>query len=625
MTKTKIISFFFIFITLSSLSFGSTEQTPRNRNILILFSLVPTTPAYRVILDGIRSQLTSEFGYSCNVQIEYLETDRYPKGNYPKERFDLYNKKYKNIDLDLLICVGIDIVGTIKSYADRYLLDLPTISLDYDFSAYGFSTEISLNNQTAVIPLKVEAEKTINTALEIFPETKSIFIFCGVSNGDRLFHVVSEEAVKKIDSHKKVIFITDTSMMDALGIAHRLPENSIVIASSFTTDSKQVPYSNPESVRLISSAANAPVFSYTDTGFGEGSIGGYMIDFTKVGLLTGEIAVKLLNGVDPNSIKVTEKDYYEYLFDWRELERWHIAGSDLIPEESIILFKDFNPIHQYKWFIIGGLLFLILQTMLILNLIRLNRKQKLLTLQIIESENKYRELVREDRILRIGQLTASLSHELNQPLTAILSTAQAGIRFIDSNKANPELLKELFQHIAEDDKRTASILASIRGMLKVEKRDKEKVILNDLIEEVLAIYKSEAIIRRIRLKAILTADPVCILADRTQIQQVIMNLVLNAFQEMEKIQKKDKTLWITESVEDEHVTVSVKDQGRGIDASIKDTVFKPFVTSKKEGMGIGLALSHSIIHDHQGSIWAENLPQGGAEFSFRLKIIQDEG
>jgi two-component system sensor kinase FixL len=242
----------------------------------------------------------------------------------------------------------------------------------------------------------------------------------------------------------------------------------------------------------------------------------------------------------------------------------------------------------------------------------------------MDSDKKYRELVREDRILRIGQLTASLSHELNQPLTAILSTAQAGIRFIDSQNANSELLKELFRNIVEDDKRTASILSSIRGMMKLEKREKEKVNLNELIDEVYNMYIGEAIRRNIKMNINLSDVPVYIIADQTQIQQVLLNFILNAFQSMDKVNNKDKTISITEFTDNDHVTVSVKDQGTGIEESIKDNIFKPFVTTKKDGSGIGLAISHSIIEDHKGNIWAKNIPDGGAEFSFSLKTVNGE-
>ena len=436
--------------------FAFSEDAGQNKNILILFSLVPSIPTYHVMTDGIRTSLTRVYGDDFNLHMEYLETERYPKGEYPKERFDPINEKYN------------------------------------------------------------------------------------------------------------------------------------------------------------------------DMGFGEGAIGGYVLSFKKIGMLLGESAVKILKGTDPNSIIINESDYYEYLFDWRELKRWGLVGSNLIPKGSTIRFEEVNFFQKYSFYIILAILFLVLQSLLIFNLVRLNRKQKLITRQLIDSENRFRALVREDRILRMGQLTASLSHELNQPLTAILSTAQAGLRFIESDKMDPAFMKEILENIVEDDKRAAAILSSIRSMLKLEKRDKEKINLNKLIEEIINIYQSEATEKQIKLNVKLADQPVYIQADRIQIQQVLLNFFTNAAQAIEMLNAIDKTIVISETADNDYVTVSVRDYGKGIEESLKDKIFKPFITSKKEGSGIGLAISRTIIHDHQGKIWVENMPDGGAQFSFSLKIIKND-
>ena len=381
-----------------------------------------------------------------------------------------------------------------------------------------------------------------------------------------------------------------------------------------------MPYYNPESVRLISQAANVPVFTYSDMGFGDGSVGGYILSFRKIGLVAGETAIKLLNGTDPATIKINSRDLFDRMYDWRQLNRWGLAGSDLIPKDSRIMFDEINFFEKFRIIIIAAVFFLIIQSLLIINLVRLNRKQRQITGQLMEAENKYRELVREDRILRLSQIISSLSHELNQPLTAILSTAQAGIRFTDAGNLEPELMKELFSNIAEDDKRTASILSSIRAMLKLEKREKEKVNLNDLIKEVINIYHAESINKNINLDLTLEDQPVFIIADSIQIQQVLMNFILNAIQSIEKIDAVNRHILITEQLENDGVTVTVRDFGEGIAETLKDKLFKPFVTSKKEGTGIGLAISRSIIDDHKGKIWAENMPDGGSIFAFSLKI-----
>jgi len=247
-----------------------------------------------------------------------------------------------------------------------------------------------------------------------------------------------------------------------------------------------------------------------------------------------------------------------------------------------------------------------------------------MTKKIIVTENKYRDFLHEDRSLRLGHLTASLSHELNQPLTAILSTAQAGINFINSNEATPELLKQIFQKIVDNDKRTASILSSVRGMLKLESREKEKVNLVSLINEVVAVVQSEAAELNAKLNIDIIHERVNVLADKIQIQQVLLNFISNALQSMEKSNSSKKEITITDSIGNKEVTISIRDNGVGIAESIKDKLFKPFVSVKKDGTGIGLTICSSIIEDHQGKIWAENMPDGGAKFSFSLKILKDE-
>jgi signal transduction histidine kinase len=611
-----------LILLLLNISVISKEGSP-DKNILILYSFNPTTPAYQVITEGIRTKLYEAFGDSYTLHMEYLETERYPKNGYPAERFELYNQKYQDVELDLLICVGIDPVETIRAHASKHLLGLPAITIDYDFSEIDYHIETTLNARTAEIQFRVNASKSISTALSLFPGTRSVYFICGISRSDRLMYSISKKAARQIDPGIDVKFLDSLSMDEVLHKVRNLPENSLIFVPNFNIDIKRVAYYNPESIRLISKAANAPVFNLTDMGFGQGAIGGYLLSFEKVGLLGGDIALKILNGDDPNSIIIRENDCYEYLFDDRELKRWGLDGSELLPKGSRIRFEEVSFLDRYKLFIIAGILFLVLQSLLIINLVRLNRKQKLITQQLIDSENRYRELVREDRVLRLGQLTAALSHELNQPLTAILSTAQAGLRFIDSGKADPELLKEILQNIVEDDKRTANILSSIRGMMKLEKKEKEKVNLNALIDELITIYKSEATLMRVRLSVNLTEKPVYVIADGIQIQQVMLNFISNAAQAADMAKAKNRNIIISEIINNEDVTVSVRDFGDGITDPVADILFKPFRTTKKEGLGIGLAISKSIIDDHHGKIWAENMPDGGANFAFSLKIVKD--
>lgn len=618
--KFPIISFIILFVLINA-PVGNSQQAQVSKNILILFAYASDGPAYRRILNGIEEEFTNKFGNIYVIHAEYLDLARYPQGNYPKKAFDRYNEKYRDIELDLLICVGVGIVDPVKKNADEYLLNLPAVVLDLDFSNFGYEADFKLNDKTAVIPLKFNIDKTFSTALSLFPEAASVSFISGTSRLDRFLTLITKETATKIIGNRKFTFDTDLSMNETLELVKKLPDSTIIFIPYYTTDSKLVPYHNTETIRLLRTEANAPIFHLSDLGLGEGAVGGYIMNFAKVGSLAGNVAIKILDGANPGSIKILESDYYDYAFDWRELKRWNLADSDLIPEGSTILFVETNFIDKYKW--IGGvvLLFLILQSLLIANLIRMNRNQKLMTKKIIETENKYREFLHVDRSLRLGQLTASLSHELNQPLTAILSNAQAGINFVNSNEATPELLKEIFQRIVDNDKRGASIISSIRGMLKLESRAKEKINLNTVVNEVLTVYQSEAAKLDHRINSNLTDEPVYVFADRIQIQQVLLNLIFNASQSMGKARTKINSINITQVIDKDNVIISVRDYGVGIDESTKEKLFKPFPSLKKEGMGVGLSICRSIIEDHGGKIWAENMPDGGAKFSFSLKTV----
>lgn len=599
------------------------QNSVKGKTILVFFALSPTQPAYQPILNGIRQMLKEKYADNFDIHSEYFDMENQSDSLSIEKKFALYNEKYREIKLDLLISVGRNGIDDIKKYAEDYILKLPTVSIDLDFSNFGYTQDLTLNDKTAVIGLKFNLDKMLNTVLSVFPETKSVYFISGTSKFDKFMLSLASDVSKQI-SNRKFLYLTDLSMDRIVHMVNKFPKNSLIFVPSFNTDSKLVTYHNPEAIRLISMNSNSPVFAYSDMGFGEGSVGGYILSFRKAGLKTGEFAVKILEGADPNLLIAGENDYYETVFDWRELTRWNIQHSQNIPKGSKIMFKEISFFEQYKWIFGLILLFLILQTMLIANLIRLYKNQKSMTQKIIETENKYRNFLHEDRMLRMGQLTASLSHELNQPLTAILSNAQAGINFINNNEATPGLLKEIFQRIVESDKRGASVLSSIRGMMKLEHREKEKTNLNSLVDEVVAVFRSEAKKHSTKIFVQPFNEPVFVLADKVQLQQVILNFISNAAQSIQRSDSKRKEIDINQSVNNNDVVVSVRDYGPGINEAIIEKVFHPFVTSKSEGMGIGLAICRSIIEDHGGKIWAKNLPDGGAKFSFSLKIIKDE-
>jgi len=237
-----------------------------------------------------------------------------------------------------------------------------------------------------------------------------------------------------------------------------------------------------------------------------------------------------------------------------------------------------------------------------------------------------KELWRTDRLLRMGELTASLAHELNQPLTAILSNARAAIRFIKSDKIDMNELTEILEDIAKDDKRAGDIIRGLRAMLRPEEGEHEVININDLLGESIALFNSEAIIRNIAIETRFAEFLPSVAANRIQLQQVVINLLMNAAESMAEstmdVYENRKIVMETCTISGDRVRVAVRDYGVGVGEQELGRIFEPFFTTKHTGLGMGLSLARSIIEGQAGHIWAENNPDGGATFFFELPAFK---
>jgi C4-dicarboxylate-specific signal transduction histidine kinase len=234
------------------------------------------------------------------------------------------------------------------------------------------------------------------------------------------------------------------------------------------------------------------------------------------------------------------------------------------------------------------------------------------------------ELARVARINRFGAMTASIAHEINQPLAAIVANANAGQRWLAHAEPDLDEVRAALKRIADDGHRTAELVQGIRAMFKNDGQKRVAVDVNELIREVLTIVHKELIEHRIAVFSFLSADLPQVTADRVQLQQVIMNLVTNAIDAMKPITDRPQTLRAKSEVRDgEYVLVAIEDSGTGIDPEKMDRLFDTFFTTKPHGMGMGLSICRSIVEAHRGRLWASAGAQRGSVFRFELPIKQE--
>jgi len=239
----------------------------------------------------------------------------------------------------------------------------------------------------------------------------------------------------------------------------------------------------------------------------------------------------------------------------------------------------------------------------------------------LETQRLRQELTHIGRVSAMGELSASLAHELNQPLTAILSNAQAAQNLLAGDVIDLEAVREILSDIVADDQRAAAVIRRLRSLLR--KGDLEFVPLdvNEVVSEVAWLVKNDALIRNVSMRLDLASDLPGVLGDRVQLQQVVLNLVLNSLEALRPPWAGARTLVIRTARDGATtVRVAVQDSGSGIDEKDPDRIFQPFYTTKAEGLGMGLAIARTIVDAHGGRLIAANNEQGGATVHFTLPM-----
>jgi two-component system, LuxR family, sensor kinase FixL len=236
----------------------------------------------------------------------------------------------------------------------------------------------------------------------------------------------------------------------------------------------------------------------------------------------------------------------------------------------------------------------------------------------LEAQRSRQELAHFARVSTVGQLTASIAHELNQPLTGILTNARAGLRFLSAGPPDVAELRDILSDIVDDDKRAAEVIQRLREILRKDATQRVLLDVNVLVADVVRLLNSDAIIRNLAVTLDLHPQPVLAYGDRVELQQVILNLLINAMDAMAEVAGGDRTIVVTTEATLETVHVAVRDRGKGVSANGGDRLFEPFFTTKPSGMGMGLAIARSVIEGHGGLIWATDHAGGGAVFHFAL-------
>jgi signal transduction histidine kinase len=341
-----------------------------------------------------------------------------------------------------------------------------------------------------------------------------------------------------------------------------------------------------------------------------------MVTFESLGLAVADLALDAIAG---NPI-VNADAAPTYIVDARQLKRWGLSASDL-PSGTVQWFREKTLWEEHWLAILITLAVIAAQGIVIAGLLVERRRRRAAELEL---RVRLLELVHLNQSATAGALTASIAHELNQPLGAIRSNAEAGELLLRGKTPDLNLIKQILVDIKDDDQRAGDIISRLRGLLKKRSEiDWQEFDLNEVISSAIKIVRPEAERRSIVVSSRGAMEELRVRADRVHIQQVILNLATNAMDAMLDVASTERRLvFRTRLTKESKVELSISDTGRGIPGGQLVGIFDPFYTTKPTGTGLGLSIARMIVETYAGKIWAGNHPEGGAVIRFNLPLVR---
>ena len=471
---------------------------------------------------------------------------------------------------------------------------------------------LTLTENDTVVAVRQKIPVLFGNILQLLPNTKTIAVVTG--NSERFWMGEIKRELGSLKDRVTLRFYNDLSFDQILKEAASLPPDSAIYWNQTRVARGEV-HDAQRALTELAAVANAPIFTF-DNSFLTGEIvGGPMASVSAGTKATTDVVLRVLAGEKPSEIKTPPLEYGPAKYDWRQLQRWNISESRL-PPGSEILFREPTVWERYSWQIALVFAVILAQAGLISALLREHRRR-----QSAEAQSRQRmaELARVMRFSTAGELTASIAHEINQPLGAILANAETADLILQSSNPDTAELKDIVKDILQDDRRATEVIRRMRSLLKKAPFELKSLDLNDVARETVEFLST--LPRKIEVVSVITPDVLPILGDRIQLQQVMLNLVVNGIDAMKDNSSENRIISIRTARVENFAELSVSDLGSGIPEDKIEEIFEPFFTSKAEGMGMGLSIARTIIEAHNGLISANNRDHGGATFRIRLPLV----
>ncbi len=545
---------------------------------------------------------------------EGLDALRLPGPEQEGEFVALLQKRYASLTPDLIV-----VHGPMHGFVSRHRAAL------WPKQPWMFVGANQLSLQDPDFPrdipgtsVRFDVAGTVDLALRLQPEAKRVVVVAGSAEFDRhqVRNVASE--LEPYRDRVDIAYLPEGSLSAMTQRLASLPRDSIILQLPVTRDATGRVYVPGDALRVLTAAASAPSYGYYDRNIDMGVVGGSMVNWAGQKEAIARIARELLTGAPRReSLRMHAPAPSVCAIDWRQIQRWRLP-ENRIPKNCTIVHREPGFwARYYKQALLVGLVLLIQSGLIVALLVQRRRQHQ----AEIEMTHHRSQLLHAARLATVGELSASIAHEITQPLAAILTNADAAEYLLDSGQGDPQQMQAIVRAIRKDNQRATSVIDRLRRLLRQEPVEMQSLEVGEIVDAIVRLLAGNARRNGVVIDQAVDAAVPRVAGDAVQLQQVLLNLSLNGIEAMRDMPPERRRLRI-EAAERPHggVEIRVCDSGPGIAPDLVDHIFEPFVSTKPNGMGLGLSISRSIVSAHGGRLSVESSEMGSV-FRFTIPTV----
>jgi len=580
-------------------------------NVLVIYSNGRLLPANVAGDRGLREVLKDGPGPAVNVFDEFLDIPRFDGPAYLSAVATYMRQKYGSHPPDVIVAAGAEALVFALERRSALFPDAPIVHMSVPSSALEALSK--LPPDVVGTPIEFDFDRTIEQARRWHPRARRLVLVTGTAAQDREWEARLRDASTRLGKDwERVEFLAGLPNSAVLRHLETLPDESVVFTPGYWQDGAGQRFTPRQSTQALVAASTAPVYVPFSTYMGTGVVGGYMLDFEGIGRQAAGTVNAVLRGLAPASATATASAAMPNVLnvDWRQVRRWGIDAR-AVPGDATVHFREPGLWDAHRREVLIALAVMLVQAGLIAGLVIERRRRK----RAVQAEQRQRaELLHASRVAMVGELTGAIAHEINQPLGAILSNAEAAEMMLASGMRRPEELRRIMADIRRDDIRASEVIRRLRVLLAKHQVEQQRIDLDEAAADVEPILKAEARRRAVTLEFQRAPTVLMMQGDRVQIQQVLINLVLNALDAVADLPEARRWVGVTVFHDPLHVGLAVQDRGHGIAPQALPQLFDSFFSTKATGMGLGLSIVRTLVEAHGGRVSASNRIDGGALF-----------